>query len=79
MIYYDDFSRNFYGIHPICIEFKSGELIELEVAHMKYNKVLSLFDYQDIFKINDITIENFHLFLDRLSKEEKTLLDILFI
>lgn len=79
VIYYDDFSRNFYGIHPICIEFKSGELIELEVAHMKYNKVLSLFDYQDIFKINDITIENFHLFLDRLSKEEKTLLEMLFI
>lgn len=79
VVYYDDFSRSFEGIHPICIEFKSGELIELEVAHMKYNKVLSMFEHKDIFKINDLTIKNFHFFFDRLSKEEKTLLEMLFM
>lgn len=78
-ICYDDYSKNPECILADAIGFKGQELIDLKLLNTKNGKQISLLDHKDVFNVSDVTLENFHLFWERYTKEEKTLLEMLFI
>lgn len=81
-ICYDDYSQNPDCILADYIGFKGQELIDLKLRNTKNGNRLSLLEHQDtqnIFNVNDINLENFHLFWENYTDEQKTLLNMLLI
>lgn len=81
-ICYDDYSQNPDCILADYIGFKGQELIDLKLRNTKNGSRLSLLEHQDtqnIFNVNDINLENFHLFWENYTDEQKTLLNMLLI
>lgn len=78
-ICYDDYSYNPDCILADAIVFNGKELTAVKILSTKSGKRISLFDHKDVFDVSDVTIENFHLFWERYTTEEQTLLAMLLI
>lgn len=78
-ICYDDYSHNPDCILADSIGFIGQELTDVKILSTKSGKRISLLDHKDVFDISGVTIENFHLFWERYTQEEQTLLAMLLI
>lgn len=77
-ICYDDYNDESKKIYPDFIEFEGNQLSVVQMLNRKTSKKISLLE-ENMFDSTQITLANFHLFWERMTPEEKTLLDILLI
>lgn len=78
-ICYDDYSKDPECVLADFIGFNGKEVIDLKLLNTKNGKKISLLDHKDVFNVSDVTIENFHLFWERYTPEQTTLLAMLLI
>lgn len=77
-ICYDDYNDNSKKTYPDFIEFEGNQLSVVQMLNRATSKKISLLE-EKMFDSTQITLSNFHLFWERMTPEEKTLLDILLI
>lgn len=77
-ICYDDYNDESKKIYPDFIEFEGNQLSVVQMLNRATNNKISLLE-ENIFDSTHINLTNFHLFWERLTPQEKTLLDILLI
>lgn len=78
-IAYDDYSLNPNCILPYVIFFRENKVKNLIFLNKLNNKKFSLSDHTDVFPTEHITLENYHLFWEHFSSEQKILFEMLSI
>lgn len=78
-IAYDTYTKTCNYMYIDFIRFLDNKLIDLSVFNPITQKSMSILEYQDDLDTPKLTLDNYHLFWERLTCEEKSLLDMLFI
>ena len=78
-IAYDTYTTNCNYIYADFIEFRNETLISLDIVNPINQKKISILNYIDEFNPDNITLDNYHLFWEKYTPDQLTLLEMLII
>jgi len=75
-IHYDDYKKNTNALFSDFIEFAGNQFVVARLLNRKKNLEFDLMSNSDIVDTKSITLDNFHLFWERLTPEQITLIEM---
>lgn len=78
-IAYDTYTNDCNYIYANFIEFKDEKLVNLDIVNPQNQKNISMLNYIDEFNPNGITLDSYHLFWEKYTHEQLTLIQMLMV